>query len=240
MRTSFIWAFTKFNGLSWIMRSPANWVGNLMTPACLLFVIYLLSAGRLLDFAVVGGFVAMISAATLTATGQSAMFRLELHLQDLLISTRISKIDYMLGFAFSNLFFVMPGLAIFAVLTAVFGLFTPERLAATLAVVFLLSLATTSIAFVVGTRIRRTIGMWAISGIIAALMTLLPPTFYPYTTLPAPALYLLALSPVTPAAVTLQGVYGLAPMNYYMAALLVVEVVFYVCMARLLARWSDI
>ncbi len=240
MRTSFIWSFTKFNGLSWITKSPPNLIANVVTPACLVFIIYLLSGGKLLPFAIVGGFVAMIAASSLTVTGQSAMFRLEFRLQDLIIATRTGIVDYMLGFAMGNMVFVLPGMAFFAALTVIFGLFTFGRILVTLAVVFLLSLATTPIAFYAGSKIKRTIGMWAISGIVSALMTLLPPTFYPYTVLPKPLLYILALSPVTPAAATLQGVYGLAPMDYYMPLLLVIEVVFYTLAARALTQWREV
>jgi ABC-2 type transport system permease protein len=239
LRTSFIWAFTKFNGISWVTKSPANWIANIVTPICLLFIIYVLSAGRLVDFAIAGGFVAIVAAATLSVTGQTAMFRLEFKIQDLILATKASRIDYLTGFAFSELFFSLPGIAFFAIMSIVFGLFTFERLGVTLVVVFLLALATSSIAFFAGTRIKRTIGMWAISGIISALMTLVPPTFYPYTVLPQPLFYVFLLSPVTPAAATLQGVYGLAPMNYYMPVVLALEVIFYMGIARYFAKWRD-
>ncbi len=239
MRSRFIVAFTKFNGLSWITKSPFHWIGNLVLPVCLVFIIYLLSGGKLLAFAIAGGFIAMIAAATLSVTGQSAMFRLEFKIQDLLIATRATPIDYILALAFADMFFVIPGVIVFTLLSVVFHLFTIERFLITIAVIFMLALATTAIAFLIGSRIKRTISMWAISGIVSAVMTLIPPTFYPYTVLPTPVLYVFALSPVTPAAATLQGLYGLAPMNYLMPALLAIEVIVYMGLAKLLVVWRD-
>ncbi len=239
MRTNFILSFMKFNGLSWITKSPASWIANIVTPTCLLFVIYVLSAGKLMDFAVAGGFVAIVSTATLVTTGESAMFRLEFRLQDLIIATRVGVVEYALGFAFASLVFCAPGIAFFSIISIAFGLFSVWKLAATFAVIFMLALATTSIAMLVGSRIRRTIGMWSISGIVSAFMSLIPPTFYPYTELPKTALYLLAISPVTPAAVTIQGIYGLAPMNYYMPVLLVLEVLVYMAILRKFAKWRE-
>ena len=235
----FIWSFAKFDGVSFIKESPWSIISNIITPICLLAIISLVSGGKLIAFAIVGGVIAIISATTLSSTGQSAMFRLEHRIQDLLIATNVSVLDYILGFVVGNLIFASPGIALFTIFSIFFHLFTWWRFAITLAVVFLLAIATTSIAVLVGSRIKRTIGMWSISGILAALFTLLPPTFYPYTVLPKFALYVLAISPVTPAATILQGAYGLEPVNIFMPLLLVVEVIVYVLIAITFIRWRE-
>ncbi len=235
----FVWAFAKFNGISWIRRSPANILSPVVTSLCLLFIIYFLSGGRLADYAVVGGVIAIMASTSMMNTGQTAMMRLEYRIHDLIVATKATALEYVVALSTSDLVFSVPGIAIFTLLSLIFGLFTLQRFAATVAVLLLLALGTTSIAFSFGSRIRRTIGMWAISGILSALLTLLSPTFYPYTALPQPILYVLALSPVTPAAVVLQGVYGLAPMNYPMVLLLVAEVAAYTMIAMRFARWAE-
>jgi ABC-2 type transport system permease protein len=239
LRPRFIWSFAKFDGISWIMKNPASIVVNIITPLCLLFIIYLLSNGRLVSFAVVGGIIAIVASSSLTTTGQSAMYRLEYRLQELIVATKVSIMDYTLGFTISSLVFCSPGIAFFTILGIVLNLFTWTRFATTLAVIFLLALATSSIALFAGTRIRRTIGMWAISGILSAVLTLIPPTFYPYSLLPTPVLYLLAISPVTPAAVALQSTYGLAPTNSWALPLLVFEAIFYMAFVRAFGRWRE-
>jgi ABC-2 type transport system permease protein len=239
LRLRFIWAFSKFDGISWIRKSPANLIANVVTPLCLLFIISLLSQGRLLPFAVVGGVIAIIAANSLTTTGASAMYRIDYRLQELLVATKASIVDYTLGFAAGNLVFCLPGLALFISLSIAFGLFTLTRFAITILVILLLALATTSIAIFVGGKIRRIVGMWAISGILSALLTLIPPTFYPYTSLPTPILYILSISPVTPAAVVLQGVYGLEPVNKLMLPLLAAEAVFYLLIVRTFGKWRE-
>ena len=239
MRPRFIWAFARFNGISWIKSSPWSIVANVVSPLSLLLIITFLSAGKLVSYAVVGGTIAIVASTTLTATGQSALFRLEFKIQDLLVSTRISMIDYMLAFALADIVFASPGLTFFIIMSLFLHLLTPLRLLATIVVVVLLALATTSIAILAGSRIKRTIGMWAISGIISSVFTLIPPTFYPYTVLPKPLLYLFAISPITSAAVTLQGVYGLGPVDSIMFPLLIAEAAFYILMVRLLGRWRE-
>jgi ABC-2 type transport system permease protein len=235
----FIWSFAKFNGVSWIRDSPWSIVANVITPICLLVIIYLISGGKLVAYAIVGGVIAIIASSTLTSTGQSAMFRLEFRIQDLIIATRVSMLDYILGFVVANLVFTSPGIVLFTIFSIVFHLFTIQRFLTTVAVALLLALATTSIAVFVGSKIRRTVGMWSISGILSALFTLLPPTFYPYTVLPKIALYILAISPVTPAAIILQGAYGLGPVNLFAPFLLVAEVIIYIFIARTFGRWRE-
>lgn len=239
MNLKFIWSFAKFNGISWIKDSPWSVVANVVTPICLLTIITLLSSGKLTSFAVVGGVIAIIASTTLTSTGQSAMFRLEFRIQDLIISTKVSMTDYVFAFVVANLVFASPGIALFTVLSIIFNLFTIQRFLAMVSVVVLLAIAATSIAVFVGSRLKRTVGMWSISGILSALLTLLPPTFYPYGVLPKPILYLLAASPVTPAAVILQGTYGLGRYNIWMWPLLVIEVVFYLYIVSRFGRWRE-
>ena len=239
MNPRFIWAFAKFNGMSWILKAPYAIVSNIVMPLSLLFIIEILSGGRLLPFVVVGGIIAIVSAASLSNTGMSATYRLEFRIQELLVATKTSTLDYILGFAMSDLFFCLPGLAIFTALSVYLSLFTFARFAITLIVIFMLAIAVASISVTVGTRIRRTIGMWSISGILSNLLSLIPPTFYPYTILPKPVLFLLALSPVTPAAVALQGAYGIGPVSGWALPLLALESVFYLVVVSKLARWRD-
>ena len=239
MNLKFIWAFAKFNGIAWMRRSPANILANIISPLCLLFIIYVLSQGRLLPYAAVGGVVAIIAAETLSTTGQSAMYKLEFKLQELLVATRVSVIDYIFGFVLSGFVFCIPGIALFTILGMLLHLFTIYRFLDTISVVFVLAIATTSISMLVGSRIKRTIGMWAISGILSALLTLIPPTFYPYTSLPPQIFYILAISPVTPASATLQGAYGLTPVNGLMLPLLIAEAIFYLLLARSFVKWRE-
>ena len=239
MNPRFIWSFAKFNGISWIKESPWSIIANIVTPVCLVVILYLISNGRLVTYAIVGGVIAIISATTLTATGESAFFRLELRIQDLIIPTKVTMIDYVFAFTLANLVSASPGIMFFAMLSVLFHLFTLQRLLTMLAVVVLLAIAATSIAVFVGSWIKRVIGLWAISGILSAIMTLLPPTFYPYGVLPKAALYILAISPVTPAAVIMQGAYGLGAYDLWMWPLLIFEVFFYIFIVGKFGRWAE-
>jgi len=239
LNTRFIWSFAKFCGIAGLKENPWGIIANILTPVCLLVIIFLLSGGKLVSYAVVGGVVAIIASTTLACTGNAAVFRIEIKMQDLIVSTKVHILDYVSAFTVSSIASATPGIAFFTILSIVFGLFTPLRFATTLVVILLLSVATTSIAVFVGGKIKYTIGMWSISGILSAVMTLLPPTFYPYAVLPKPVLYLFSLSPITPAAVILQGVYGLGKVDNVMWFVLVGEVLLYLALVRTFGTWRE-
>ncbi|MDE1825924.1 MAG: ABC transporter permease [Candidatus Micrarchaeota archaeon] len=239
MNLKFIWSFAKFNGLSWIRDSPWSIVANVITPICLLAIVFLISKGALVAYAVVGGVIAIIASTSLTSIGQSAIFRIEFRIQDLLLSTKVHILDYVSAFAVADLVFASPGIAFFTILSIAIHLFTPFRFLTTIAVALLLTVATASIAIFVGSKIKRSIGVWSISGILSALLTLIPPTFYPYGVLPKPILYILMISPVTPAAIILQGAYGLGTVDNAMWFVLIGEVIFYLLVVRTFGTWRE-
>jgi ABC-2 type transport system permease protein len=239
LNPKFVWSFAKFNGVSFLRDNPWSIVANIVGPCCLLVIIYLLSGGSLIAYAVVGGTVAIIASTALSTTGQSAFFKLEFRLQDLLVSTKIHISDYVAGFAVAQLLFASPGIVFFALLSMALHIFTPLRFATTLVVGIILAVTTVSIGVFVGGKVKRTIGVWAISGIMSSLLTLLPPTFYPYKILPTWVLYILSISPITPAAVILQGAYGLGKVNNIMWFVLIGELIFYVSLVRKFGTWRE-
>jgi ABC-2 type transport system permease protein len=79
-------------------------------------------------------------------------------------------------------------------------------------------------------------------------MTVIPPTFYPYTYLLGKfgqngLIYALSLSPATPAAVSAQIFFGLEPWNYNefitMVIIMLIETTVYFAIAKYLTRWRE-
>ncbi|MDE1852018.1 MAG: ABC transporter permease [Candidatus Micrarchaeota archaeon] len=239
MKVSFILEMARFEGLSWVRRSPETAIGYAATPLALLFLIYVLSGGKLIEYAIVGGFVAQIGTSAIMTAGSIGTFRIILKLQDLLIATKISKVDYVLGLALANMIFCAPGLAIYAAIALYLGLFTVTNVLITVVVIGLVLMAMMPISFFVGSIFRRTNGIWTTASVLAVALTMLPPSYYPYTLLPKPLLYALMISPVTPGAMILQGYYGISPINNYAFAVLAIEAVLYFVLAGKFTPWGD-
>jgi ABC-2 type transport system permease protein len=74
---------------------------------------------------------------------------------------------------------------------------------------------------------------------MSVIMTVLPPTFYPYEYIPRWALYVLSATPVTSAAVLAQWAFGLSPPLVTEIYIFIVETMSYFTMARYLTRWRE-
>ncbi len=239
MNPKFSLYFAWYYGFRVIGRGPSYVIASIATPLTLLFLVYVLSSGTLVQYAVIGGFVTLVAANGLTSASDAAFMRLQAKIQDLFVATSISSIDYMIGLTLSFLLFTVPGLALYSVLAVLYHLFTPLRIAIMIGVLIMLTLSTSAISFIIAGSIKHIRNIWGITGILSIIMTILPPTFYPYTFLPKYILYALAISPATPAAIILQGTFGLSPEFYTMIFVLLGETAIYLSLAKYFTRWRE-
>ncbi len=239
MNLKFILTMAWYYGIKTIVRGPSYIIASLSTPLTLLFLVFVLSHGALVKFAVVGGLIAFVGSVGLSGAGDSAFFRLQLRIQDLYISTNIRPFDYMIAFTLSYLVFAMPGIVLYVYLGELYHLFNLYDSVIMVLLMVSLIMTTTSISFMISGSIHHLRNIWGITGIITILTSILPPTFYPYYYVPRNFLYIIALSPTTPAAVIAQGVFGLSPMMNSMVYIMILETAIYLTLARFLVRWRE-
>ena len=239
LNPKFIAAMSWYYSFSTLKRSYSYVIVSLMMPLTILFIVYIISHGAIIEYAVLGGFIIMIASNSLSSAGDAAFMRLQLRIQDLFVDTSITPMDYMLALTISYAAFALPGLAIFAVMGIVLKMFTILNVLLLIAILIMLLVSSSAISFIISSRVKHVRNVWGISAIISTLLTMIPPTFYPYTYLPKIALYILALSPATPAAVLAQGYFGLAPKMLSMLGVLMAEVVIYMVIARYFVRWRE-
>jgi ABC-2 type transport system permease protein len=228
-----------YYGVKTIIRGPSYLIASLATPLTLLFLVFVLSHGTLIRFAIVGGLIAFVGSVGLSGAGDSAFFRLQLRIQDLYVPSNVSAFDYMAAFTMSYLVFSVPGIALYVYLGYIYNLFTVYDTIMMVFVMLLLIISTTSISFIISGSIKHLRNIWGITGILTILTSILPPTFYPYSYVPRIFLYIIALSPTTPAAVIAQGAFGLSPELNIMLYVLIIETVVYAILARVLVRWRE-
>jgi ABC-2 type transport system permease protein len=239
LNLKFIGTFTWYYGFKSIPRGPSYIISSIMYPLVFLFLITIFSAGKFIDYAVVGGFISIIGMNAIYSSSDIAFQRLQLKTQDLFVATSINSTDYMLAMAFSYLATSTPGIAVYAVIGLLLGLFTALNALALVVLLILVLFGITSISFLVSGMIKHVRNVWGIAGILGVLLTVLPPVFYPYTILPKPLLYVFMISPVTPAAVLAQGAFGLGPFAPYAIAVLLVEIVAYTAIAKYINHWRE-
>ncbi|QRF76116.1 hypothetical protein Thermo_01631 [Thermoplasmatales archaeon] len=239
MNPKFSLYFAWYYGFRVIGRGSSYVIASIATPLTLLFLVFVLSRGELVEYAIIGGFVSLIASNGLTSASDAAFLRLQAKIQDLFIATSINSIDYMIGLTLSFLLFTTPGIVLYAGLSLVYHLFTIERILVLIGVLFMLALSTSAISFIIAGAIKHIRNVWGIVGILSIIMTILPPTYYPYTFLPKYVIYILAISPATPAAIILQGSFGLSPEFLAMIVVLFAETAVYLSLAKYFTRWRE-
>ena len=239
MNLRFIGTFTWYYGIRSIKRGPSYIISSILYPLVFLFLITIFSAGRYINYAVVGGFISIIAMNAIYSGSDMAFQRLQLKTQDLFVATGIGPADYMLAMGLSYLASSLPGLAVYAAIGLYLGIF---GVASTLMFVVLLLavlLGTMAISFTIFGFVKHVRNIWGIAGIVSILLTVLPPTFYPYNILPKALLYVFMISPITEVAMLSQGAFGLAPKAYYAIPVLVLEIIIYSAIGVKLMRWRE-
>jgi ABC-2 type transport system permease protein len=219
-----------------------NWpymVTSLGYPLSLLFVVAVLSGGHLIDFALVGGVISAVAINGITALSYIASLKFDYAYQDLLMTTRTSKMDYMIAHLLGEVIWIAPGVILFIILDIFYKILTIPTLVALLLLAGMVSLATYSIAFWFSGILKHTRNAPAIGTLLSLFMITVSPTFYPYTYLPKTALYILSIFPTTPAVVLAQGLFHLEPMQWYMLPILIIEVCIYFTVAVKLTKWKS-
>lgn len=239
MNLRFIGTFIWYYGIRSIKRGPSYIISSILYPLVFLFLITIFSAGRYLDYAVIGGFISIVAMNAIYSGSDMAFQRLQLRTQDLFVATSIGPADYMLGMGLSYLATSLPGILVYSIIGAYLGLFgLANALLFTLLLIAVL-LGTMAISFTIFGFIKHVRNIWGIAGIASILLTVLPPTFYPYTLLPKALLYAFMLSPITEVSMLSQGVFGLAPAAYYAIPVLIIEIAIYSGIGIKLMRWRE-
>lgn len=239
MNLRFSLAFAWYYGFRTIKRGPSYVIASLSSPLTLLFLIYIISHGELIRYAVVGGFLGLVASVSFASVADAAFLRIQLRIQDLFVATSISPTDYILGLTLSYLIFSMPGIILYAIIGALIHIFTIESIVALILLLVMLTISTAGLSMAIGGAVNHIRNVWGISAIMSVVLTVLPPTFYPYTDLPKYIIYILSISPTTPAAVLAQGFFGFEPIMYIMIPIMVVESVIFFTLARFFTRWRE-
>ena len=228
-----------FTGIGLVKAGYLWLISSVCMPLSLLFVVGVLSQGRLLLYALAGGIISMMVANSIGGSGELAQFRLDNKHQDLIVTTITGPIEYMSGEMLGCLSWSVPGVLLYLALDMSYHLLNIYNLTMTLFVCVLVTVSTLSLIFCIYSLVKSIRKVWALGAIFSTLLVTVPPTFYPYTYIPKSLLYALAFLPTTPAVVLEQGLFNLAPMNWYMLAVLILETFTYLLLARYATRWRE-
>ena len=234
------WAFI---GWRWVWRSPAAAVVPLLQPFFFLYFLSVITEPKLFPLQVVGAMLFSTQNIGSWCLSDSAVFRIELRLQDIFVASPHDKLRYLFGVAFSNLIAALPAIVLLGV---ILGTVTPVSLVGwfVLAVCILtIWILYSSIGIAVSSRLRSQREVWPVGNLIFTLLGILSPLYYPISFLPPVWREFARILPATYAALLAQGALGFAAASAedlrLDAVLLVLSTALGLMVAWSLYRWRE-
>src|ERR687887_788258 len=108
-------------GVLWLRRNPMSLVFTAISPFSLLFVLFVISGGQYIHFAVAGSLVMALVGYGLALGQDISFYKTEYKIQDVFVASSVSPLTYMMGLALSELLFGLPALTVLASLVVIFG-----------------------------------------------------------------------------------------------------------------------
>ena len=99
-------------GILWLRRNPISMVFSAMSPFSLLFVLFVVSNGHYVQFAVTGSLVMALVGYGLALGQDISFYKTEYKIQDVFVASPVSPLTYMTGLALSQLLFGFPALSV--------------------------------------------------------------------------------------------------------------------------------
>jgi ABC-2 type transport system permease protein len=206
-----IWAIVAVNGLLPMKRQPLYLVNTLTSPFSFLFLIFVISHGKLIGYAVAGGMVLTVLSIGTSLQSDLTHYRQDLKLHEMMVASPVGPGTYVTGMALSEFMFSVPGMTVFIALsllytTYVFGVVSALVILGTLVLIWIFA---TSLGFTLATYMADIRETFAVAPIISIFLTVVPPVYYPVSYLPKWIQPVAYASPTTWAASLVQGALGL-------------------------------
>lgn len=228
-------------GWRWIWRSPAAAVVSLLQPFFFLYFLHRISPPEFFPLQVAGAMIFSTQNIGSWCLSDSAVFRIELRLQDIFVASPHDKLRYLFGVAFSNLIAAMPALIVLGVILSFVTTVTPIGWIVLAACILTIWILYSAIGIAVSSRLRSQREVWPVGNLIFTLLGILSPLYYPITILPPVWREVAHLLPATYAALLVQGSLGLGgPANLVVdAGLLALSTAVGLAAAWWLYEWRE-
>src|ERR671910_2020194 len=194
-------------GILWLRRNPISLLFSAISPFSLLFVLFIVSNGQYLQFAVSGSLVMALVGYGLALGQDISFYKTEYKIQDVFVASPVSALTYMTGLALSQILFGLPALMVLTFLTAYLG--TSISVVPLLVLtIFLIWGAMSAIGFFLSSHMLHMRNATQIISFVNVILAVLPPVFYSIERLPLELQYVAYLVPTTHASLMLQYTMG--------------------------------
>ena len=229
-------------GFLWLRRNPMSMVFTAISPFSLLFVLFVISNGHYIQFAIAGSLVMALVGYGLALGQDISFYKTEYKIQDVFVASPVSPLTYMTGLAFSELLFGLPALIVLTALAASFGT-SLINLPLLLSNIVLIWGAMSAMGFFLSSHMLHMRNATQVISFVNVILTVIPPVYYSIERLPLALHYLAYLLPTTHASIILQYTMGLpTPKEWSVGLGITVESVYLVglvLLAKTKAIWRE-
>lgn len=242
VRQAFFIAY--MTGVLWLRRNPMSLLFSAISPFSLLFVLFVVSGGQYVGPAVAGSLVMALVGYGLSLGQDISLYKTEYKVQDIFVASPVSPLTYMMGLALSELLFGMPALIVLASLVVLFGgsIFSIPLLVATILLVWG---SMSAMGFFLSSHMLHMRNATQVISFVNVVLAILPPVFYPITSVPEILRPLAYALPTTHASLILQHIMGnhnFTPPEWSLGfgfAIQVGYLIGFVALARTKALWRE-
>ena len=228
-------------GVLWLRRNPMSLVFTAISPFSLLFVLFVVSGGQYIHFAVAGSLVMALVGYGLALGQDISFYKTEYKVQDVFVASPVSPLTYMVGLALSELLFGLPALIVLATLVVYFGsVFSIPLLVAT---ILLIWGAMSAMGFFLSSHMLHMRNATQVISFVNVILAVLPPVFYSIDVMPDVLRPLAYAVPTTHASLMLQDIMGIpTPADWSLEFGFAIQIAYllaFVTLAKTKALWRE-
>ena len=228
-------------GVLWLRRNPMSLVFTAISPFSLLFVLFVVSGGQYIHFAVAGSLVMALVGYGLALGQDISFYKTEYKVQDVFVASPVSPLTYMVGLALSELLFGLPALIVLATLVVYFGSFFSIPLL--VATVLLIWGAMSAMGFFLSSHMLHMRNATQVISFVNVILAVLPPVFYSMDIMPEVLRPLAYAVPTTHASLMLQDIMSIpTPADWSLEFGFTVQIAYllaFITLAKTKALWRE-
>ena len=231
-----------YTGILVVIRSPGFIVFSSTTPFTVLFFLFVVGGGKYLPYGVIGATISILVQAGLFLGADANFNRVQFKFQDFCVASPLSAVDYMIGLSLGELTFSAPSLAVLIALFGYLGLIG-WNFPVVIVIMLVVWIMSSALGFFLSTFILQSRSAFSVTSLVATLLTVIPPVFYPIEVIPSNIRFLAYIVPTTHLSILMQSTLGLQQFSLGQLALswgvLLGYTLVFLALAAFKARWRQ-
>lgn len=182
---------------SWYLKNKYWWAGSLIYPLSFFVVLTVVGGAKMANHSIIGAIISLLWMSGVGSMPQILFSYKFIKLQDMFVAAPVHPLTYMLGAAFSVLVSSLPPMIVLIMLFNLYIHVTAAELIYFVLILLVAWLTSSCLGFVIAGYVNDPTQIGTIAPWAGALLTSLPPVYYPLEALPPQIQVVAILAPTT-------------------------------------------